>query len=414
MGTKHYKEQLSAFADQELSKEDRQTIAEHLMNCDECRGEYHTIKLGAGLALKLESVDAPSDVWRSIESELDGWRGPTLEAFASRRWFDLRHVGALATAILVVGLLAFFVYRGLFTGERNVAIDQPPTSSAPGTIAIQSPETLQPIVANTTNTNQADSANSNSAPLNGTAGTYWTVETIAGTPKVGQANSGSKLAVGEYLETDARSRARIEVAGIGNVEIAPNSRVKLVGTDDKQHRLALELGQLHARISAPPRLFIVDTPSAAAVDLGCEYTLEVDKAGNSKLNVTTGFVALEQGGRESIVPAGASCLTMKGKGLGTPFSVDATPEFERALRSFDFGGGGSRAVKEIVKEANVYDIVSLWHLLSRVTPADRSIVFDSLARFVAPPADVTRAGILALDKAMLEKYRAAVEAAWFE
>src|SRR5262249_26007647 len=105
-----------------------------------------------------------------------------------------------------------------------------------------------------------------------------------------------KLTVGEVLETDANSRARVQVADIGNVEIAPNSRIKLVNTKSTEHRLALEKGELKAKILAPPRLFIVDTPSAVAVDLVWEYTLEVDREGNGKLHVTMGFVALERGG----------------------------------------------------------------------------------------------------------------------
>ena len=52
----------------------------------------------------------------------------------------------------------------------------------------------------------------------------WNVETLAGTPKVGNSFQIGKLAVGEFLETDANSRARVQVANIGNVEIAPNSR----------------------------------------------------------------------------------------------------------------------------------------------------------------------------------------------
>ncbi len=148
----------------------------------------------------------------------------------------------------------------------------------------------------------------------------WNVETLAGTPKVGNSFENGKLSVGQFLETDANSRAKVEVANIGNVEIAPNSRVQLVNSTSNEHRLSLERGILQAKILAPPRLFIVDTPSAVAVDLGCAYTLEVDKDGNSKLHVTSGFVALEKGGRESIVPAGAIALTKKGKGIGTPFA----------------------------------------------------------------------------------------------
>ena len=89
-----------------------------------------------------------------------------------------------------------------------------------------------------------------------------------------------------------------------------------------------------------------------------------------------------------------------------------TPEFERALRRFDFGGGGSRAVKEMVDRAEYYDIITLWHLLSRVTTNDRPAVYDALAKFVAPPSGVTREGIMSLDNGMLEHWRTSVETAW--
>lgn len=412
MTSRHYKQQLSAFIGQELSQTDRQVVGEHLMNCDECRREYQQIKLGADLALKLESVNAPETVWHSIEAEIRGERTPRLEAFEPQRWFDIRHVGAFATALIVVGLITFFVYRGLFVSEMPT-IAQVFTDSTTQPSIVVVPANVAESANIVANSNQNSVAVTNVSPEELPADQYWNVETIAGDPKIGESQD-KKLAVGEYLETDSRSRARIEVAEIGNVEIAPNSRLKLVGTSDKQHRLSLEVGSLHARIFAPPRLFIVDTPSAAAVDLGCEYTLDVDKAGNSTLKVTSGFVALEKGGRESIVPAGAACLTMKGKGLGTPFSLDATPAFEKALRSFDFANGGSAAVKQIVNEANIYDIVSLWHLLSRVKASDRPLVFDTLAKYVAPPSGVTREGTLSLNRSMLEKYREAVETAWFE
>src|SRR5688572_32219952 len=111
MSTKHYNQQLSAFVDQELNREDRQIVAEHLMNCDECRREYHDVKLGAGLASRLEQTDAPENVWVDIEADLNGQRTPRLEAFSQRSWFDLRQVGALATAVVIVGLLSYLVYK---------------------------------------------------------------------------------------------------------------------------------------------------------------------------------------------------------------------------------------------------------------------------------------------------------------
>jgi len=48
--------------------------------------------------------------------------------------------------------------------------------------------------------------------------------------------------------------------------------------------------------------------------------------------------------------------------------------------------------------------ITLWHLLARVPAADRDRVFDRLATFVAPPAGVTREGVRAGDKQMLDAW----------
>ena len=48
-------------------------------------------------------------------------------------------------------------------------------------------------------------------------------------------------------------------------------------------------------IWAPPSEFVVDTPSARAVDLGCQYDLTVDARGDGYLSVQTGWVAFQAG-----------------------------------------------------------------------------------------------------------------------
>ena len=420
MSTIHYKERLSEFVDQQLPADLRQIVGEHLMQCDECRREHDAIRLGANLAGKLERAEAPDSVWMAIENELDG-----AHTHPERRPFSIQMAGAFALAVIVVGLFTGVVYRGLFSGETPTVATRPDESPVLPIQPTTPREVVQPPVVDNSNVANANvptttTPPSNAADANVTSPTfnentdYWQVDTLAGNPQIGSGTEAGKLAVGSYLVTDGASRARVEVADIGTVDVAPNSRVKLVGTNKKQHRLSLERGSLHARIAAPPRLFIVDTPSAMAVDLGCEYTLEVDKAGNNKLHVTSGFVALERGGRESIVPAGAMCLTRKGKGLGTPFSAETTEAFRAALERFDFSGGGSLAVDAILASRNSYDIISLWHLLSRVSMSDRGKVYDALVPYVSPPEGVTREGVLKLNKKMLETWREEVERVWFE
>ena len=68
-------------------------------------------------------------------------------------------------------------------------------------------------------------------------------------------------------------------------------------------RVALDHGTIHAFIWAPPGQFVVDTPSARAVDLGCSYTLQVDASGAGLVRTALGWVGFQLNGRESFIPA---------------------------------------------------------------------------------------------------------------
>src|SRR5438874_1836517 len=398
MSERHYKKELAAFIDHEFSKNDQQEIGEHLLRCGDCRQEHDRIKLGSQLAAKLPQADARARLWSQIEDALEGKSVPRMALIERAGYFGRRNLIGYAVALLLVTGLVSAVYLTLFRADlpsretkranqpanviRNDTPISPEVAAVPANSSASTPSAnTEPLVANSNEPAVESAQIPEQVPA-----ASWPVETVSGTPTFSTPSSKDRLGVGEVLETDAASRARITVANIGNVEIEPNSRVRLVGTTTTEHRLSLERGVLQAKISAPPRLFIVDTPSAAAVDLGCEYRLEVDKAGNSHLYVARGFVSLERGGRESLVPAGAMCITKRGRGLGTPYSAETSDAFRVALERFDFGGGGSTAVKDMLATRNFYDMVTLWHLLSRVGRADREKVYDALAAYVKPPS----------------------------
>ena len=50
------------------------------------------------------------------------------------------------------------------------------------------------------------------------------------------------------------------------------------------------------------------------------------------------------------------------------------------------------------------DALTLWHLLTRLTGAEREAVYDRMAALAPPPYGVTREGVLAGDHAMLERW----------
>src|SRR5262249_46209466 len=119
------------------------------------------------------------------------------------------------------------------------------------------------------------------------APTGWDVTSVAGSPRIAgktlSAAQSRNLGLGQLLETDAGSKATIAIADTGAIEVEPGARVRLLESASGRKRLKLERGTIHATIWAPPGEFVVDTPAAMAVDLGCVYTLQVNDSGDGML-----------------------------------------------------------------------------------------------------------------------------------
>lgn len=243
-------------------------------------------------------------------------------------------------------------------------------------------------------------------------GAYWSIsprQAVWPVARLGVASPREALAPGEWLET-GDGRARITVGTIGFVDVEPLTRVRLGSIAGEEHRIELARGTISARISAPPRLFFVETPASTVVDLGCAYTITVDEDGAGELHMTEGWSALEWNGRESLVPAGAMCRTRPRAGPGTPYFEDATPAFKAAVDDFDVTGGAGVALDTILREARVRDTLTLWHLLSRVDEPLRSGVFDRMVALTPLPDGIAREAALRLDPETLERWRD--ELAW--
>lgn len=191
-----------------------------------------------------------------------------------------------------------------------------------------------------------------------------------------------------WLETGKGEVALVTMAGVGTVSLQPGSKVRLKATGATQQRLELQRGELRAAVSAPPRLFVVDTPGATAVDLGCIYTLAVVDADRTVLTVEEGEVLLEGAGRESRVLAGMRAFSGGGRRPSTPVALDAPEALQTALKEFD-ATGDAEAVTRALAAARVADAPTVWHLLARVQGAQRGAVAQRLAAFIPAPGDFT-------------------------
>jgi FecR protein len=244
-------------------------------------------------------------------------------------------------------------------------------------------------------------------------GPSWDVANLEGAPQIGSESisanqSAAKLYVGQTLTTNSSSRVSLSEEDLGQIQIDPNSRVRLLQSGPSRKRLRLEVGTIHAAIWAPPGEFVVDTPSAIAVDLGCAYTLHVTPDGSGTIRTTLGWVGFHLNGRDSFIPAGAVCSTRPKVGPGTPYFEDASESFREALHTFDQSEPGSdsasAALAVVLSHSRAKDGLTLWHLLSRTSGAERAQVYARFAALVPPPRGVAREGMLRLDSHMLDLY----------
>ena len=363
----HYEQpKIQGFLDKELPEDEQQTVGEHLINCRRCRDLHDELREGLKLASKLAPEDAPAPVWNRVKA---GIAHPDRERHVHSSY--LKHL--LAFGVAVIAMLLF----------------------VPVYLMLRAPS-------------------GGEVAGNGSGNGVMQVEKLEGAPKISDEGNSMSLAVGETLETDSSSSARIKVADIGRVDVSPNSKIKLLKTGKEEHRLELERGKLTADITAPPRLFIVDTPTATAVDLGCAYTLEVGDDGSSRLNVTSGYVALESDDRESFVPAGAFCETRKGKRMGTPFFTSASENFRRSLEEFDFGTRPEAEISELVSEARRKDTLTLWHLLYKIPGERRLEVFTRISQLVDLDPGITAEGVIGLKSKTMEALKEDLMPVWYE
>ena len=367
--TGHIAHRLHDYLDGELPVGEKQDIVQHLSICPACWNEYEELQaLRASIEALPATMTPPRDLWSEIRTRIDALPSNTDSTFKSDRSAD-RSPRSSTSPLSRKAFSSMWLRWGI-----------PVVLLAIG------------LGAYWLSGRQADQA--------------WEVLALEGIPSVNETllEDKGQLRVGQWLETDASSRASLDIGSIGQVEIAPKTRVQLRKAEEEDHRLSLAEGRIEAFIWAPPRLFFVETPSALAIDLGCAYTLEVDSTGTSLLHVTSGYVKLEHEGRESLVPAGAMCRAYPGKGPGTAFDQNASQALRDALMRYDFEDGGAEALTHVLTAAQATDAITLWQLLQQADERERGRIYDRLAELAPPPTGVTREDILNRDPATIDAW----------
>jgi ferric-dicitrate binding protein FerR (iron transport regulator) len=202
----------------------------------------------------------------------------------------------------------------------------------------------------------------------------------------GTAVAHGVLPVGGELDTGAHE-ASLTIADIGTAQLGKQTRVRLERTDRERHQLSLDRGHLHAKVNAPPRLFAVTTKHTDVVDLGCEYTIDIDAAGTGSICVLTGLVELAtKSGADVVAPEGSCAAILAGNRPGLPHARDTRAEFVAAVGAYD--RGDPAAFDRVLALADRRDAITLV-ALSQIDPRRRAVL-ERLTELSPPPdAEIT-------------------------
>jgi hypothetical protein len=232
---------------------------------------------------------------------------------------------------------------------------------------------------------------------------FWSVEKIAGYPVIESTvlTDHGIIRIGEKLNTDSESKARLKVGVIGEIDIEPKSEIKIVESPSSEYRLVLSRGKISVRMWSAPKLFSIMTPSAVVKDLGCIYYLSVNEDSSTVLHVKSGWVLLENMNLKSLLPTGTSCYSKTLKEPGTPFADNASKLFKESLYKLDFEKGGKSELDTLLSESRKEDLISLFHLLKRLDQEFRGEIYDRMSFLFKMPQRITRNEIINGNKDMM-------------
>ena len=202
----------------------------------------------------------------------------------------------------------------------------------------------------------------------------------------------SQLALDQPLQLDSTASAQVAIARIGTMRLAPGSVLTVSETTSTRHRVLLNRGAANVRIWAPPGRFAFRTPAGNVIDLGCIFDLSVDADGTSRVHVDTGWVQMENGWGESLVPAGASSVMTAATRPGVPIFDDAAPEFATGVRAIERGADEAArngTMDVVLRTARTRDVLTLLMLATTSPASVRRPIIERAAQLFPPPPTIS-------------------------
>lgn len=200
---------------------------------------------------------------------------------------------------------------------------------------------------------------------------------------------GARVQAGERVVTAHGGQAVLAMGPMGSIELKESSAIIVAASGGGRLTMKLEHGDLRARITARPYAFRVETPTAAADDMGCAYQIVTDSAGSGWLRVTEGWVRLRSRGIDSLVIEGTDAALRTESGPGVPIRKGAHAAVRSLAEKITAGSNpGPRELASALEHAGGEDAATLLNLLWRAPPRIAEPIYRRLAAQHPPPPAV--------------------------
>ncbi len=230
----------------------------------------------------------------------------------------------------------------------------------------------------------------------------WNVKLINGSAKINDSEikEEGSLSLNDVLTTGNKTKAVVEVSGIGEIEIGPNTIFKRTNESEK---CAFEKGQIIARLFNNDNKFTIKLAGTEITDYknGNTYSLSHLEDGRFELNVIKGWMKAKSNYNQSIVPQNYFLYITETGGCGLPCPQNTTPEIKNLISEYSLQGNAETVLGTFISLTDKSEAISLWNLLPRLNPLIRGAVYEKLNELIGAPKSVTKNGTIELDNRMM-------------
>jgi DNA-directed RNA polymerase specialized sigma24 family protein len=231
----------------------------------------------------------------------------------------------------------------------------------------------------------------------------WMLFSLSGKPLKNKAPivKMEELLAGDVISTNDVSSAGIDISDIGRINIFGNTSLTKLEDDNSAE---LHNGKLMINtVKAEDNLYIV-IPNAKIenIDICTKYLVDVDSQGNSKIVLEEGWLRVSSGNDEIIFPEKYNLKVFKESGTSIPYYSESDLILITLFEEYLFNGNEKSTLNGIIKSSTIAEAIMLWNLLQRIKAEQRITVYNKLNELVPHPDNITKKGILSLDRNMLQ------------